>query len=131
MPAAPVPSALAAVGSGTHYRAVERLLRAEGWRPRGEGDWAFAHASPDGRGGAEVVVASHVPVGHGGHGVAGPAHAGLAGERHLRARRLCRAAVGVALRPRGGGLAPVEYERDLAGGGLDNLGREDVLRRGF
>jgi len=54
MPAAPVPSALAAVGSGTHYREVERLLRAEGWRRCGEGDWAFALASPDGRSAARL-----------------------------------------------------------------------------
>jgi SAM-dependent methyltransferase len=53
-PAIPFPAALEAVGPATHYRAVERLLRAEGWTPCGEGDWAFALASPDSRAAARI-----------------------------------------------------------------------------
>jgi SAM-dependent methyltransferase len=43
-----LPAALRAVDAATHYRDVERILRAEGWPPCGEGDWAFALASPGG-----------------------------------------------------------------------------------
>src|SRR5699024_743047 len=38
----------------THYREVERTLRAEGWAPCGQGDWAFALASPGGTAAARI-----------------------------------------------------------------------------
>lgn len=53
-PADPDLSPLRAVGPTTDYREVEQSLRAEGWTLCGEGDWAFALASPDGAAAARI-----------------------------------------------------------------------------
>ena len=49
-----LPAALRALDPATHHREVERILRAEGWTPCGQGDWAYALASPDGASAARI-----------------------------------------------------------------------------
>ena len=49
-----LPDALRALDPATHYREVERILREAGWTPCGQGDWAFALASPDGVAAARI-----------------------------------------------------------------------------
>ena len=49
-----LPAALRALDPATHYREVERILREAGWTPCGQGDWAFALASPDGAAAARI-----------------------------------------------------------------------------
>src|SRR5699024_3405371 len=103
----------------------DRDLVADGERLAGE-DEVRGHL-----GVFEGVVANHVDLAAADLRATGPAHSALAGERHVRARFLRGIEDGLALRHRRGGPAPVEYDRDLAGGALDDLVRVDDLRRGF